>query len=157
MGRQRELLAGLVEATADRGGPDALDTPYADDWRAATDDAGRRRAVIDQVASLTDASAVAWHDRLGLIGASQRQVALAGTGCPGGRCCRGRAARAARRRADDPNGECAAAADAALDGGAGDLVGDDRRLLLAVSATVDAADCTRGSSFTLKARFLICS
>ena len=48
-----------------RVGPDALDTQYADDWRAATDDAGRHRAVIDQVASLTDASAVARHDRLG--------------------------------------------------------------------------------------------
>ena len=63
MSRQRELLAELVEGLAARG-PDALDTPYADDWRAAADDAGRRRAVIDQVASLTDASAVAWHERL---------------------------------------------------------------------------------------------
>ena len=64
MGRQRELLAELVVGLAARG-PDALDTPYADDWRAAADDAGRRRAVIDQVASLTDASAATWHERLG--------------------------------------------------------------------------------------------
>jgi dGTPase len=64
MGRQRELLAELVLGLAARG-PDALDTPYADDWRAAADDAGRRRAVIDQVASLTDASAATWHERLG--------------------------------------------------------------------------------------------
>jgi len=64
MGRQRELLARLVERLS-AAGPDALDTQYADDWRAATDDAGRHRAVIDQVASLTDASAVARHDRLG--------------------------------------------------------------------------------------------
>ena len=64
MGRQRELLARLVERLSAIG-PDALDTQYADDWRAATDDAGRHRAVIDQVASLTDASAVARHDRLG--------------------------------------------------------------------------------------------
>ena len=64
MGRQRELLARLVERLS-AVGPDALDTQYADDWRAATDDAGRHRAVIDQVASLTDASAVARHDRLG--------------------------------------------------------------------------------------------
>ncbi len=63
MSRQRELLAELVEALLERGG-DALDAPYADDWRAAADDAGRRRAVIDQVASLTDASAAAWHSRL---------------------------------------------------------------------------------------------
>ncbi len=64
MGRQRELLAELVVGLAARG-PDALDTPYADDWRAAADDAGRRRAVIDQVASLTDASAATWYERLG--------------------------------------------------------------------------------------------
>ena len=35
MGRQRELLARLVERLS-AGGPDALDTQYADDWRAAT-------------------------------------------------------------------------------------------------------------------------
>jgi dGTPase len=63
MSRQRELLAELVEVLTARG-PDALDAPYADDWAAAADDDGRRRAVIDQVASLTDASAAAWHDRL---------------------------------------------------------------------------------------------
>jgi dGTPase len=63
MSQQRELLAELVVALAARG-PDALDTPYADDWKAAADDAGRLRVVVDQVASLTDASAVAWHQRL---------------------------------------------------------------------------------------------
>ncbi|GAA1543677.1 deoxyguanosinetriphosphate triphosphohydrolase [Nocardioides humi] len=61
--RQRELLAALVDVLLDRG-PDALDETYAADWRAATDDAARARVVIDQVASLTDASAVAWHERL---------------------------------------------------------------------------------------------
>ena len=61
--QQRDLLTGLVEALLDRG-PDALETPFAEDWKAAADDAGRSRVVIDQVASLTDASAVAWHDRL---------------------------------------------------------------------------------------------
>ena len=40
-------------------GPSALDRPFADDWDAAADDAARLRVVIDQVASLTDASAVA--------------------------------------------------------------------------------------------------
>ena len=40
-------------------GPSALDRPFADDWDAAGDDAARLRVVIDQVASLTDASAVA--------------------------------------------------------------------------------------------------
>ena len=60
---QRELIAELVTALVVRA-PDALDRQYADDWRAATDDASRLRVVVDQVASLTDASAVAWHDRL---------------------------------------------------------------------------------------------
>ena len=61
--RERQLLAGLVEVLLDRA-PDVLETAYADDWRRAPDDAARRRAVLDQVASLTDASAVAWHHRL---------------------------------------------------------------------------------------------
>jgi len=61
--RERDLLSGLVEVLLDRA-PDALETAYADDWRAAPDDAARRRVVIDQVASLTDASAVVWHHRL---------------------------------------------------------------------------------------------
>ncbi|MFC6286753.1 deoxyguanosinetriphosphate triphosphohydrolase [Nocardioides sp. GCM10027113] len=63
MVRQRELLAELVAALLDRG-PDGLDRPFADDWDEAADDAARRRVVIDQVASLTDASAVARHARL---------------------------------------------------------------------------------------------
>jgi dGTPase len=62
MSRQRQLLAELV-AALDARGPDALDTAYADDWKSAVDDAGRRRAIVDQVASLTDASALAWHAR----------------------------------------------------------------------------------------------
>jgi dGTPase len=63
MARQRELLAELVEALA-KTAPDGLERPFADDWTAAADDASRLRVVIDQVASLTDASAVAWHSRL---------------------------------------------------------------------------------------------
>jgi dGTPase len=63
MSRQRELLAELVEALVERGA-EALDAPYADDWRTAHDDSGRHRAVVDQVASLTDASAVEWHASL---------------------------------------------------------------------------------------------
>ncbi|MFT4287365.1 deoxyguanosinetriphosphate triphosphohydrolase [Nocardioides sp.] len=61
--RQRELLAELVAALADRA-PDVLDRPFADDWAVAADDAARRRVVIDQVASLTDVTAVSWHHRL---------------------------------------------------------------------------------------------
>jgi dGTPase len=61
--RQRELLAELADALVATG--DAhLDPGFADDWRAAAGDEGRMRAVVDQVASLTDQSAIAWHDRL---------------------------------------------------------------------------------------------
>jgi len=63
MGRQRELLTELVEALATRGG-EALDPMFAQDWSAAADGPARLRVVLDQVASLTDASAVAWHARL---------------------------------------------------------------------------------------------
>ena len=63
MERQRELVGELLEALVARGG-DALDPAYAEDWRAAGDDAGRLRAVIDQVASLTDPGAVARHREL---------------------------------------------------------------------------------------------
>ncbi len=63
MERQRELIMGLVARLAHRG-PDELQRAFVDDWHAAADDAGRLRVVIDQVASLTDASAVAWHERL---------------------------------------------------------------------------------------------
>jgi dGTPase len=61
--RQRELLAELVALLAHRG-PAALERPFADDWETAGDDGARLRVVIDQVASLTDASAVALHGRL---------------------------------------------------------------------------------------------
>ena len=63
MNRQRELVLELVEALLAHA-PASLERPFADDWDAAADDAARLRVVIDQVASLTDASAVAWHERL---------------------------------------------------------------------------------------------
>jgi dGTPase len=63
MARQRDLLTALVEAVV-AAGPEVLDRPFADDYAAAGDDAARRRVVVDQIASLTDASAVAWHARL---------------------------------------------------------------------------------------------
>lgn len=61
MGAQRELLGELVNALIDR--PDRLDTAFANDHDDAEDDAARLRVVIDQVASLTDSSALAWHQR----------------------------------------------------------------------------------------------
>ena len=60
---QRAVLTRLVDALAERG-PDALDPVFAPLWKSAADDAARRRVVVDQVASLTDPAAVAWHDRL---------------------------------------------------------------------------------------------
>ena len=64
MQRQRELVMELVEGLS-KHGPTALQRPFADDWTRAADDSGRRRVVIDQVASLTDVSAVVWHRNLG--------------------------------------------------------------------------------------------
>jgi dGTPase len=61
--RQREILTDLVGALATRA-PDGLDPIFAPLWKAAPDDASRLRVVIDQVASLTDPAAVAWHQRL---------------------------------------------------------------------------------------------
>ncbi len=60
---QRRVLTELLDTLADRGA-DALEPGFAADWRAASDDAGRRRAVVDQVANLTDQGALAWHRRL---------------------------------------------------------------------------------------------
>jgi len=61
--RQREILTDLVRGLAARA-PDGLDPIFAPLWKAAPDDASRLRVVIDQVASLTDPAAVAWHQRL---------------------------------------------------------------------------------------------
>lgn len=60
---QREIVADLVSVLADRA-PDALEEHFAADWRGASDDVARLRVVIDQVASLTDLSAITWHARL---------------------------------------------------------------------------------------------
>ena len=62
-GRQREVLLGLCAALS-AGGPDLLEPAFAADAAAATGDAGWLRVVVDQVASLTDVSALAWHRRL---------------------------------------------------------------------------------------------
>lgn len=60
--RQRELLAELVGVLADR--PELLRDQHSDAYETAADDAGRMRAVVDQVAELTDATAIAWHGAL---------------------------------------------------------------------------------------------
>jgi dGTPase len=61
--RQREVLAELVAALADRS-PAALEPALRPDWAAAGTDAARLRVVVDQVARLTDRSAASWHARL---------------------------------------------------------------------------------------------
>jgi dGTPase len=61
--RQRRMLTELVAALTDAG-ESGLSLVLRDDWRAAADDAGRLRVVTDQVAQLTDSSAISWHRRL---------------------------------------------------------------------------------------------
>ncbi len=61
--RQREIVAELLEQLRERA-PDGLQPSFRADFEAAGSDADRLRVVVDQVASLTDASAVAWHARL---------------------------------------------------------------------------------------------
>lgn len=61
--QQREVLTELATALLDAGGS-SLDPGFSADWRAARSDEGKKRAVVDQVASLTDQSAMAWHERL---------------------------------------------------------------------------------------------
>jgi dGTPase len=61
--RQRELLAELVDALAD-GAPDTLDPAFRPAFADARDDCAKWRVIVDQVASLTDAQALRWHERL---------------------------------------------------------------------------------------------
>jgi len=63
MERQRALLAELFEVVVASDGQ-ALDATFRADHAVAADDAARTRVVVDQIASLTDASAVSWHARL---------------------------------------------------------------------------------------------
>jgi dGTPase len=67
--RERELLAELAFAV-ERGAPGTLDPLLRPAWHSAESDTARRRVVIDQIASLTDTSAIAWHHRLCGPGAS---------------------------------------------------------------------------------------
>lgn len=60
--QQRDLLQELADALLHS--PEHLDTAFASDWAEAATDAVRKRVVVDQVASLTDQSALAWHARL---------------------------------------------------------------------------------------------
>jgi dGTPase len=60
MSGQRELLVELAEALWLKA-PDALEPAFRHDFATAADDRARRRVIVDQVASLTDQSAVEKH------------------------------------------------------------------------------------------------
>ena len=59
---QRSVIRELVEALHELGAP-ALEPWLHQAWHSAADDNGRRRVVIDQVASLTDLSGREWPTR----------------------------------------------------------------------------------------------
>ncbi|WP_405017294.1 deoxyguanosinetriphosphate triphosphohydrolase [Kitasatospora sp. NBC_00070] len=61
--RQRIVIAELADTLA-RTAPYGLDPVFAALYEEAEDDRGALRAVIDQIATLTDASALALHGRL---------------------------------------------------------------------------------------------
>jgi dGTPase len=66
---QRELLAELADAILASNGQN-LDVYCTDAWARARTDAEKRRVVVDQVASLTDQSAITMHNRLVVKGPS---------------------------------------------------------------------------------------
>jgi len=59
---QREILTELADALL--ADPSQLDAGFGADWAEAESDAAHKRVIVDQVASLTDQSAMAWHSRL---------------------------------------------------------------------------------------------
>jgi dGTPase len=60
--RQREQLGELAAAVL-AAAPGSLEPWLQGAWQAAPDDAARLRVVVDQIASLTDTSALAWWER----------------------------------------------------------------------------------------------
>jgi dGTPase len=61
--REREVITELADAVL-AGAPVTLDPMFRPEFDSARDDRGRLRVVVDQIASLTDTSALAWHHRL---------------------------------------------------------------------------------------------
>ena len=59
---QREMLRDILQTVSEN--PEHLDAVFAHDWLAAHTVAEKQRVVLDQVSSLTDQSAMAWHERL---------------------------------------------------------------------------------------------
>jgi dGTPase len=60
---QRIVVAELAEALTARA-PDGLDPQFRALFEEAADDRARKRVIVDQIASLTDASAGSLHARL---------------------------------------------------------------------------------------------
>ena len=60
---QRHMLIELADALL-AGAPSLLDVQFAQDFESTGSDELRKRAVVDQIASLTDRAAVAWHREL---------------------------------------------------------------------------------------------
>jgi dGTPase len=65
--REREVIAELAESVL-AGAPVTLEMFFRPEFESAPDDRARLRVVIDQIASLTDTSAMAWHHRLHAAG-----------------------------------------------------------------------------------------
>jgi dGTPase len=61
--REREMIRELADAVLD-GAPDTLDPMFRPAFEAAENDRDRQRVVIDQIAALTDTSAISWQRRL---------------------------------------------------------------------------------------------
>jgi dGTPase len=61
--RQREVLVELADSLLARNGA-YLDEPFASLFSSSRDEATKRRVIVDQVASLTDISATALHEKL---------------------------------------------------------------------------------------------
>jgi dGTPase len=77
---ERELIAELAAAVR-IGAPATLDPLLRPGYLAADSDHARLRVVVDQIASLTDTSAIAWHDRLCRRPAGERAGGLSAAAC----------------------------------------------------------------------------
>ena len=60
--RQRDLLEQLLDALWQS--PSHLEPEFAADYASALNEGAARRVIVDQVASLTDQSAISWFERL---------------------------------------------------------------------------------------------
>jgi dGTPase len=72
--REREVITELALAI-ERGAPATLDPVFQPAWDGAAGDEERHRVIIDQLASLTDTSALAWHARLSLRASAECRLA----------------------------------------------------------------------------------